>query len=175
VRFRQFLFLLAFPLPFLVTLGAQESARVLPRVSDHAPIEYTAIAQTARVEGPVRLKITTDGHAVSSVAVMDGPPLLVKAATKNAQTWKFVDHVPGTFDVTFDFRLLADKTAGHNFGDELGFSTTVRMKNSQPTRVSLIGRRRSGDRIQGVFLNESGISGTWSAKIISHGPPGVME
>lgn len=110
MRFRNFLFLLALLLPLLVTLNAQEPARVLPRVIDHAPLIYPAIARTAHVEGPVRLKITTDGRVVRSVEVVDGPPLLVRAATENAQTWKFVDHTPGTFEVTFDFRFLEDKT-----------------------------------------------------------------
>ncbi|MGH9735641.1 MAG: energy transducer TonB [Candidatus Acidiferrales bacterium] len=110
MRFRPFLFLLALVLLFLVTLNAQEAASVLPRVIDHAPIVYPAIARSAHVGGPVRLKITTDGHAVSSVEVVDGPPLLVKAATDNVKTWKFVDHTPGTFEVTFDFKLLENET-----------------------------------------------------------------
>jgi hypothetical protein len=235
VRFRQFLFLPALLLPFLVTLSAQESARVLPRVTDHAPIIYPAIANTAHVEGPVRLKITTDGHAVSSVAVMDGPPLLVKVATENAQTWKFVDHVPGTFDVTFDFRLLVDKTAflqepgsvdiavlppgynessndrlgytlpeswdlelktptddlkaplttwtygpwlrgytlgprnqerqlanAHMDGDMLGFDSALDDSHGQRLQFSLIGKQ-VGEGIKGIFLDAWGALGTWTA------------
>ncbi len=110
MKFQPFPFSVALLLPFLVSLNAQEPARVLPRVIDHAPIIYPAIARTAHVTGPVRLKITTDGHAASSVEVIDGPPLLVKVATENARTWKFVDHTPGTFEVTFNFRLLENKT-----------------------------------------------------------------
>jgi outer membrane biosynthesis protein TonB len=110
MRFRDFPLLLALLLPSLVSLNAQEPARVLPRVIDHAPLIYPAIARAAHVQGSVRLKITTDGHAVSRVEAVDGPPLLVKTATDNAQTWKFVDHTPGTFEVTFDFRFLESKT-----------------------------------------------------------------
>jgi outer membrane biosynthesis protein TonB len=110
MRFRNFSFLLALLSPLLVTLSAQEPARVLPRVIDHAPVIYPAIARAAHVQGRVRLKIMTDGHAVSSVEAVDGPPLLVRAATENAQTWKFVDHTPGMFEVTFDFRFLENKT-----------------------------------------------------------------
>jgi len=106
MRFRKFLFALALFMTFLVTLNAQEPASVLPKVIDHAPIHYPAIARTAHVSGPVRLKITTDGHAVSNVEVVDGPPLLAPIATNNVKTWKFVDHTPGTFDVTFDFKLV---------------------------------------------------------------------
>jgi outer membrane biosynthesis protein TonB len=235
VRFRQFPFLPALLLPFLVTLSAQEPARVLPRVTDHAPIIYPAIALTARVEGPVRLKITTDGHAVSSIALIDGPPLLVKAATENVQTWTFADHVPGTFEVTFDFRLLADKTAflqepgvvdiavlppgynennddwlgytlpkswdlelktatddvraplttwtygpwlrgytlgsrnqerqlanAHVDGDMLGFDTALDDSHGQRLQFSLIGKQ-VGEGIKGIFLDAWGASGTWTA------------
>ena len=110
MRFRNFPFLLVLLLPSLASLNAQEPAKVLPRVTDHAPLIYPAIARAAHVQGPVRLKITTDGRAVSSVEAVDGPPILVKAATENAQTWKFVEHTPGTFEVTFDFRFLENKT-----------------------------------------------------------------
>lgn len=110
MRFRSLPFSLALVLRFLVTLNAQERSSVLPRVIDHAPVIYPAIARTANVEGLVRLKITTDGHAVSSVEALDGPPLLVKVATQNVQTWEFVDHAPGTFEVTFNFRMLENET-----------------------------------------------------------------
>ena len=42
------------------------------------------------------------------VATKDGHPLLAQAATANVRTWKFVDHDPGTFDVTFHFQFLRD-------------------------------------------------------------------
>lgn len=109
MRFRPFLFSLALLLPPLATLHAQERSNILPRVIDHAPVVYPAIAQTAHVQGAVRLKITTDGHVVSGVDVVDGPALLETAAKENVKTWKFVDHTPGTFEVTFDFKLAGNE------------------------------------------------------------------
>ncbi len=235
MRFRNFPFLLALLLPLLVSLNAQEPARVLPRVIDHAPLIYPAIARAAHVQGSVRLKITTDGHAVSSVEAVDGPPLLVKAATENAQTWKFVDHTPGTFELTFDFRFLENKTTflaepgvvdiavlppdygGHASnrldytlpatwdlelktadddikapltlwtygpwlrgytigrrnqqrelgdprvdGDMLGFDVSLDDSFGQRLVFSLVGKK-SGDKIQGIFLDAWGKSGTWTA------------
>jgi len=110
VRFRTFVFSLALVLPFFVRLNAQENSSVLPKVIDHAAVIYPAIARTAHVGGPVHLKITTDGHAVSGVEVADGPSLLMKAATDNAKTWKFVNHTRGTFEVTFNFKTLENRT-----------------------------------------------------------------
>ena len=110
MRFRNFLLLLALLLPLSMTMNAQESARLLPKVIDHAPVVFPTIALAAHIAGPVHLKITTDGHAVSSVEVVDGPALLARVAADNLKTWKFVDHTPGTFEVTFDFRVLENKT-----------------------------------------------------------------
>jgi hypothetical protein len=92
--------------PFALCLNAQENARPLPEVIYHQGPVYPPLARQARIMGPVHLQITTDGHAVTDVVVKDGHPLLVKAATDSARTWKFVDHAPGTFDVTFRFGEL---------------------------------------------------------------------
>src|SRR5690349_3064387 len=105
MKLRPLLVLMVLVLPFLLPLDAQEPEKALPQVIDHAPIRYPAIAQVAHAQGPVRLKITTDGHAVSGVELVDGSPFLATAATDNVKTWKFVDHAPGTFVVTFNFRL----------------------------------------------------------------------
>ncbi len=92
-------------------VSGQDAPRALPEVISHENPIYPPLARQARIRGPVHLRITTDGHAVTNVAVLDGHPLLVQAAMDNVQTWRFADHVPGTFEVTFDFKLLSDKTS----------------------------------------------------------------
>jgi hypothetical protein len=52
------------------------------------------------------LRLTTNGHAVSDVVVLEGHPILVQSATDNVRTWKFVEHFPASFDVTFNFRII---------------------------------------------------------------------
>jgi len=180
----------------------------------------------------VRLQITTDGQAVTAVATKDGHPLLIKAATDSAQTWKFIDHVPGTFEVTFTFRFLQNKVTflqqpgvvdvavvppvnteshlaftfptwwnaqlkgpkgniraplslwtygpwlrGYTLGpanqqrairytrrDEnmLGFDATLDDSHGQRLKFFLIGRKE-GDAIKGIFLDDWGASGAWTA------------
>lgn len=90
-----------------LTIWGQESPRPLPEVTAHAPIKYVPLALQARIQGQVRLRIATDGHAVTGVTVKDGHPLLAQAAVENVRTWKFVDHVPGTFDV-IKFHYMED-------------------------------------------------------------------
>lgn len=90
---------------------AQESARVLPEVTEHGTVTYPSLARQARIQGTVRLRLTTNGHSVTYVDVLEGHPLLVQSATDNIRTWKFVEHAPGTFDVTFNFRMLDDAGA----------------------------------------------------------------
>lgn len=236
MRFRNFLFLLPLLLPLLVRLNAQEPSRALPRVIDHAPPIYPQIVKTAHIQGLVRLKITTDGHAVTSVEVVDGPALLLRAASDNVKTWTFVPHTPGTFEVTFDFKIISkDKTtffaepgvvdiaalapdysdnAGKRLdytlpatwdlelktandhikapltlwtygpwlrgytlgsrsherdlddprvdGDIVGFDVLLDDSFGQRLAFSLVGRK-SGDKIQGIFLDPWGRSGTWTA------------
>ena len=89
-----------------LTIRAQESAQPLPDVTEHSEIRYVPLARQARIQGQVHLRITTDGHAVTDVMVKDGHPLLAQAAVENVRTWKFVEHTPGTFDVTFKFHFL---------------------------------------------------------------------
>ncbi len=102
-------FLLAVLSGFPVTLAALESAKPLPEVTEHAAVKYQPLALQARISGQVHLQITTDGHGVIDVTVQGGHPLLAQAAVENVGTWKFVDHVPGTFDITFNFHFLDDE------------------------------------------------------------------
>jgi len=91
-----------------LAIRAQESTQPLPEVTEHAEIRYMPLARQARIQGQVHLQITTDGHTVTGVAVKDGHPLLSQAAVENVRTWKFVEHAPGSFDVTFKFHFLDD-------------------------------------------------------------------
>lgn len=231
--------------------AAEENVIRVPEITRSRQPEYPMLPLEAHIEGQVRMRVSTDTYCVGKITTQSSEPLLAQAAEADIQTWWFDFHKPGTFNVTFNYRLLrpnvsflekqgvveiwetrpsigsgpqsglwnsggydseiwkAHLTAprghayvkfrfpygcceegdvtqegrggkgetkqGYNFDDDLGFSTTVRMGNNQPTRVSLIGRRRSGDRVQGVFLDESGIPGTWSAHIVSHGPLNTSE
>jgi len=54
-----------------------------------------------RLQGMVILNVTTDGHQVTDVKLKSGHPWLVPDAIKNVRTWKFVDHSPTSFSVTY--------------------------------------------------------------------------
>ena len=56
-----------------------------------------------RLQGMVRMQITTDGHAVSDVKLTSGHPLLAPDAIKNVRTWKFADHTPTTLTVDYHY------------------------------------------------------------------------
>jgi outer membrane biosynthesis protein TonB len=105
-RLRLTLFLLAVIAWPSAALLTQESAKALPEVTEHGTVAYPPLARQARIQGTVRLRLTTNGHAITDVVVLEGHPLLVQSATDNVRTWKFVEHAPATFDVTFNFRML---------------------------------------------------------------------
>jgi TonB family protein len=85
--------------------SAQESPEVLPRVVQHTEPMYPPLARQTRIQGEVRVKVTTDGESVRDAEAETGHPLLRKAAEDNARTWKFVAHTPGAFHVTFRYKL----------------------------------------------------------------------
>lgn len=87
---------------------AQLSSEVLPQVTQHAQPSYPPLARQTRIDGEVRVKFTTDGESVLDVASESGHPLLRTATEENVRTWKFVAHTPGTFHVTFRYKLATD-------------------------------------------------------------------
>jgi hypothetical protein len=87
--------------------SAQESPEDVPKVVQHAEPTYPPLARQTRIQGDVRVKITTDGESVRDAEAETGHPLLRKAAEDNARTWKFVAHTPCTFHVTFRYKLLS--------------------------------------------------------------------
>jgi Gram-negative bacterial TonB protein C-terminal len=86
---------------------AQEIPHALPKVVQHSEPIYPPLARQTRIDGEVRLKVTTDGEFVRTAEVETGHPLLRGAAEENVKTWKFVTHTPGTFHVTFRYKLLS--------------------------------------------------------------------
>ncbi len=96
-------------LPVLVGIpgaSAQESHELLPEVVQHTEPIYPPLARQARIQGEVRVKVTTDGESVRDAEGETGHPLLRKAAEDNTRRWKFVPHTPSTFHVTFRYKLL---------------------------------------------------------------------
>jgi hypothetical protein len=82
---------------------AQEPAREVPLLSASVVPLYPRIALAARVQGVVKIHVTTDGKKVSSVEVESGPPMLVAAAKESILGWQFEPHKPTSFDTTFEY------------------------------------------------------------------------
>lgn len=90
-----------------VHVTAQQTPNALPPVIYHGEPIYPAIARTAHIVGDVSVRITTDGKSVTDAVAESGPELLQKAAVDNVRTWKFVAHTPGTFHVTFRYKIIS--------------------------------------------------------------------
>jgi TonB family protein len=92
---------------FLVCLAeafptlAQKDDHVLPTVTDFECPKYPSDAKSMRLQGTVKMQVTTDGHLVADVKVLSGHPALARAATKNVQTWKFAESSATAFTVTY--------------------------------------------------------------------------
>jgi hypothetical protein len=78
----------------------------VPTIASASVPFYPRIAQTAHIEGAVKLRLSTDGKVVSAVEVEAGPAMLVQAAKENVNTWRFERHRPTKFETTFHYKLL---------------------------------------------------------------------
>jgi len=54
-----------------------------------------------RLQGMVKMEVTTDGHQVTNVKLLPSHPVLAEEAVKNVHTWKFAEHEPTSFLVTY--------------------------------------------------------------------------
>ena len=94
-------------------VGVAQSRKVaLPTVADAKVPLYPPLARAARVQGVVRIRVTTDGHRVVSGAAEGGPRILASAAEDNARTWQFATHQPTSFIVTYTYKLVDSLKSG---------------------------------------------------------------
>jgi hypothetical protein len=54
-----------------------------------------------RLQGMMKMQVTTDGHQITDVKLLPSHPALAEEAVKNVRTGKFADHQPTSFTVTY--------------------------------------------------------------------------
>jgi len=159
----------------------QQSPEILPTVVQHSEPRYPPLARQTNIQGEVRVKITTDGETVREAEAETGNPLLRKSAEDNARTWRFVPHPPGTFHVTFRYKLLLT-SADVEF---LESTATVRITAAPPELVidyAWVGlgtwkaqlKSAHGKSFRMLKLSSSGPKGEWPEGRAS-GPNGENE
>ncbi len=107
----------------LILLGGMLSPALAQKVDPELPLVlagkmplYPIMARAARVEGIVKIKITTDGKKITSLEVESGPPMLARFAKENILTWQFAEHKPTTFVTTFDYAFEEKAECGYSNG-----------------------------------------------------------
>jgi len=85
-----------------------EPPQKLPVVKSGDMPFYPPLANMARIQGDIHLRVTTDGSGVAFVVVESGQPILARAAQDNVRTWKFEPHEPTSFSTLFAYHLLAE-------------------------------------------------------------------
>jgi hypothetical protein len=81
--------------------AAPQGTPTLPTVTKFDCPHYPPNARSAHISGTVKLQVATDGHVVTDVKKISGPPMFAQPAEANVRTWKFADHPPTTFTVTY--------------------------------------------------------------------------
>jgi outer membrane biosynthesis protein TonB len=80
---------------------AEDAAPSLPKVTAFECPRYPSKAESTRLQGSVVMQVKTDGSKVSDVTSTSGHPILISEATNNVRTWRFAEHTPTTFKVTY--------------------------------------------------------------------------
>lgn len=91
------------------------------------------------------MRVTTDGHAVTDVRIVSGPQILAQPAESNVRTWKFADHSPTTFTVTYVYANegyfkkdpVTNCDAKTNFPAEVTVSTEIPFSPSDSTQTQV--------------------------------------
>lgn len=122
---------------FLSPAIAQQDAPTLPTVTAFECPKYPSKAESMGLQGMVQLQVTTDGHQVVDVKLTSGHPALAPDAIKNIRTWKFADHAPITFAVTYSYThqgdFKRDKTTKCSAKMELPTKVTVSSGHAFPS------------------------------------------
>ncbi len=108
------LFVFLVLVPSVCEAGAETSpaATETPVLKSGALPLYPELARQARIQGTVRLEVTTDGVNVKHVVASGAHKLLMNAAEAYVKTWKFYKHPPQTFTVIFDYKLEKQEVSG---------------------------------------------------------------
>ncbi len=85
----------------LVFSAVSQAQTALPTVTAFDCPKYPQKAESMRLQGMVKMEVTTDGHQVTNVKLLPSHPVLAEGAVKNVRTWKFADHEPTSFVVTY--------------------------------------------------------------------------
>ena len=107
------------------------------RVLDMPRVEYLQIAQSARVQGTVVVKLSIAANGtVTSATPITGPPLVTESALNNARAWKFAATHQRETIVVYEFafmdRLRPDSPCGTSTLNEIVYPRFIRISASAP-------------------------------------------
>ena len=84
---------------------APKSDEPLPTIAAAAVPLYPRVALLTLTQGAIHVQVSTDGHQVTAAHAKENLKPLSSAAEENAKTWKFVQHTPTTFTITYEYKL----------------------------------------------------------------------
>jgi TonB family protein len=114
-------------------------------VAHFESVKYPAIAQQARIEGSVKIKLEFAGDGtLKNTSIISGHPMLVNTALDAAKKWKFVcfdcdynepfEHI---FTVNFAILLGSPPTFAYSFPDVLNvYAQPVKVETTTTYKAS---------------------------------------
>jgi TonB family protein len=123
----------------LLTCSVFASGAETPSVKAAVAPEYPPLAVAGRVSGVVTVRVVIDDSgAVTQADVVQGHPMLKKAALDAAQKWRFEACSAATISLKFGFTVLPEKAAKES---EVTFlppdEIEVRKRPAEPSNYNL--------------------------------------
>jgi len=103
-------------------LFATEGEQVLlpgPRVIEMAVPRYPRMARISGITGTVHFFVKTNGTAIEKIIKSDGPPMLQRELAEFLKTWKFENHDPLEFQITFNMKRARPSVCPPGKPDEI--------------------------------------------------------
>ncbi|HEV2491062.1 MAG TPA: energy transducer TonB [Candidatus Acidoferrales bacterium] len=91
---------------------SQQASQDLPVVTSAGTPDYPPSAENARIQGPVRVRVSVTEGKPSWVQIEDGPSLLWQPSIAYLRTWQFKPAPPASLLVTLQYRIEDEKVCG---------------------------------------------------------------
>ncbi|WP_243325309.1 hypothetical protein [Geothrix sp. SG200] len=84
----------------------EEVPRLHPIVLEMKPPVCPPMVRLSGISGTAKFLVKTDGHKIQEILKSEGPPMLQRQIPPQLMTWRFEDHAPTEFTITFKITVV---------------------------------------------------------------------
>jgi len=107
----------------------EEVPRIHPIVLEMKPPICPPMVRLSGISGTAKFLVKTDGHKIQEILKSEGPPMLQRQIPSQLMTWRFEDHAPTEFTITFKITVV--------FRDPCASKRAEEVKMALPSSVEI--------------------------------------